>query len=165
MAQAIADTSVLIAFSAIRGLELLRNAFSEIVVPGAVFQEIVTDGEGWVQAADIQREFVRATWISVKEVLNAGRVEPYRLGLGAGESEVIALALETNLPALIDDRRARDTARREGIKVIGTLGILGQNKRRGHIIAAEPLIRAMQNDGIYFGVRLIRHFLQDLDEI
>lgn len=165
MAEAVADTSILVAFSAIHRLDLLQNVFPEVAVPRAVFREIVTDGHGWVQAADIQRELVRARWISAREVLNRSRVESYRLELGAGESEVIVLALETNLTALIDDRRARDVSRREGIKVIGTLGILGRNKQRGYITAAGTLVREMQKEGIYFGVQLIKRFLRDLDEI
>jgi hypothetical protein len=74
-------------------------------------------------------------------------------------------AIETKLPALIDDWKARETARKQGVDVIGTLGILGRNKRRGHIRAAAHLIDAMQQQGIYFGAQLIRRFLHDLNEI
>lgn len=46
------------------------------------------------------------------------------MNLGRGESEVIALASETSIRAVIDDEKARKTAGRLGVKVTGTIGIL-----------------------------------------
>jgi uncharacterized protein len=165
MFTAVADTSVLIAFSAIKRLELLGMIFREIAVPKAVFREVVTHGQGWVQASQLQEELASAEWLMVIEVPNMQRTGILPSHLGAGESEVISLAIETGLPALIDDLKARETAARCGLPVIGTLGVLARNKRRGHISAAKALVDQMRMQGIYFGESLIRRFLQDLDEI
>ena len=54
--------------------------------------------------------------------------------LGAGEWEAIALAVELGAGAiLIDDRPARRLAQAAGLNVIGTLGLLLEAKRAGHI--------------------------------
>lgn len=164
MVSAVADTSVLVAFSAIRRLDLLRAIFPEIAVPKAVFREIVTDGCGWAQAVDVQSELERSDWLLVKEASEVHKIESFGRELGAGESEVIELALENGLPALIDDRRARETAERSGIKVIGTLGVLERNKRGGNINLVKPLVEGMRSQGIYFGDSLLTRFLQSTDE-
>ncbi len=47
------------------------------------------------------------------------------MGLDAGETEAIALALERNIPALlIDERRGREAAEQKFITPIGTINIL-----------------------------------------
>jgi predicted nucleic acid-binding protein len=57
-----------------------------------------------------------------------------RGGLGDGEWEAIALAVELGARGiLIDDRPARRLAEAAGLHVIGTLGLLLEAKRAGHI--------------------------------
>ena len=52
------------------------------------------------------------------------RVESEPPTVGKGEKEAIALGLELSCPVVLDDRKARLRARRVGIEVTGTLGIL-----------------------------------------
>ena len=52
--------------------------------------------------------------------------------LGPGESEVLALALETpNSVVILDDDLARRTAEMSGIRLTGTLGMLLDAKQAG----------------------------------
>ena len=54
--------------------------------------------------------------------------------LGDGEWEAIALSVELGASAiLIDDRPARRLAEAAGLNVIGTLGLLLEAKRQGHV--------------------------------
>jgi predicted nucleic acid-binding protein len=54
--------------------------------------------------------------------------------LGDGEWEAIALAVELGASAiLVDDRPARRLAEAAGLTVIGTLGLLLEAKRAGHV--------------------------------
>jgi hypothetical protein len=54
--------------------------------------------------------------------------------LGDGEWEAIALAVEVGASAIvIDDRPARRLAEAAGLNVIGTLALLLEAKRAGHI--------------------------------
>jgi predicted nucleic acid-binding protein len=70
---------------------------------------------------------------------------PLASGLGAGESEVLALAEEiTNATVVLDDRRARQYARLLNIKITGTLGILLKAKKTGGLPAVRPIIEQLQ---------------------
>ena len=60
------------------------------------------------------------------------------LHLDTGERESIALALEKGALLLIDEERGRMEARRLGLKVRGTLGVLIQAYRSG-IITSDQL--------------------------
>ncbi len=51
--------------------------------------------------------------------------------VGRGETEVIALGLELSCPVVLDDRLARLRARRAGLEITGTLGVLLRLHRLG----------------------------------
>lgn len=160
----VSDTSPVISFSAVRMLDLLPAIWGEVWIPPAVFREVVTDGEGWTNALDLQtaikegRKFVRR---SLPE-LPAAFIAPPKLG--TGEIEVIALALHWRMTALIDDRAARLFAKSQGLSVIGSLGVLAIAKRRRMIPLAEPLVKAMRAAGIRFDDKLVEEFLRELGE-
>jgi predicted nucleic acid-binding protein len=66
--------------------------------------------------------------------------------LGAGEAAAIALALEVGAEAiLIDERRARKTAERFGLKPIGVLAVLANAKALGLIHAVAPLVEDLRS--------------------
>lgn len=50
---------------------------------------------------------------------------------GRGEKEAIALALDLNALVVLDDKRARGHARRMGLRLAGTLGVLLRLHRLG----------------------------------
>ena len=54
-------------------------------------------------------------------------------GLGVGESAAIRLARKLDCPLLLDERRARVAARKQGLRVLGTGRVLLAAKERGLI--------------------------------
>jgi len=65
--------------------------------------------------------------------------------LGPGESEVLALALETpNSVVILDDDLARRTAEMSGIRLTGTLGMLLDAKQAGLLEEIAPLLERLQ---------------------
>jgi predicted nucleic acid-binding protein len=58
-------------------------------------------------------------------------------GLGAGERTCLAVAVHRGGILATDDLRARKVAGQRGVTVIGTVGILGQLARRGHLARDE----------------------------
>jgi predicted nucleic acid-binding protein len=104
--------------------------FSEIVVPKAVWQEVVVDGKGKPGA----KEVGESSWIKMKNIKDKLLVRSLSQQLDDGESEAIALAIENGADlVLLDERDARETAETFGLELLGTIGILIWAKKEGHI--------------------------------
>mgnify|MGYP006306647787 CR=1 FL=1 len=65
---------------------------------------------------------------------------------------------------VLDDREARRCARALGLRVIGTLGIVGRAKERGLIGRAAPLIRQLREKGLYATDDLVESLLNEIGE-
>jgi hypothetical protein len=144
-------TFKLIALDHINQLNLLEDLFSSIVIPPAVVKEI--------------GPLSLPSWI-IKENLNqpiAARI--LQSPLGAGESEAISLALETNARfVLLDDRPARRLAQALGLQVIGTLGILLAAKRKALLPAVRPCLEALSKFNFRIAADLFERVLKDAGE-
>lgn len=111
----------LIALSMIGQLSLLHEMFDEVIVPTAVYDEVVTRGRGRPGAA----ELAQADWLQVMPFQGAPTIEPMLLGLDAGELSVLLVAQELRPDwVIIDERLARRVAQAIGLPVKGTLGVL-----------------------------------------
>ena len=127
----IADTGPINYLLLIGYIELLPKLFEKVVLPSAVKDELSnpetpTTVRKWIAAPPLWLEMQHAS--SLKAIG----------GLGAGETEAIALALELRADLLLmDDRRGVKAARGRGIEVTGTLGVLGLAGKRGLINLAE----------------------------
>jgi predicted nucleic acid-binding protein len=78
-------------------------------------------------------------------------VAALRLVVDAGESEAIVLAYETRTRIILDDRKAREAARRLGIPVTGTVGLLLKAKEAGVVPAIRPLLDALDANQFRIG--------------
>jgi len=73
-------------------------------------------------------------------------VQLLQAGLDRGESEVIALAQEVNADlVLLDEKDARLAAKKTGLKVLGTIGILVWAKKAGYIPSLREQLDALQD--------------------
>jgi predicted nucleic acid-binding protein len=99
---------------------VLHQLYTRIVIPQAVFDELQDEGtpptvKAWVAAHPV--------WLEVRTV--AVFPDPSLALLDAGEREAIRLAQELEADALIMDEPAgREAAKRQGLRVIGTLRVL-----------------------------------------
>ncbi len=161
--QVVSDCSPLIHFSSIHRLDVLRSLFTCIFIPPAVYRECVTDGVGWLNAADLQAAIQGKTWLMVQP-LRSGILLPGTSHLDPGEAEAITLAHELKLSVLIDEREGRTVAERLGIPFLGTLGALASAKARNLIMATKPLIEIMEQKGYYLSPDLKKRFLRSCGE-
>jgi hypothetical protein len=82
---------------------------------------------------------------------NETLVIAFRQTLDNGEAEAIALATELHPESvLLDDKLARQMARRLGVPVTGTLGVLLRAKQVGLIVELQSLITRLQSEGDYY---------------
>ncbi|WP_427162113.1 DUF3368 domain-containing protein [Aliinostoc sp. HNIBRCY26] len=138
----ISDTSAITNLAAIDQLRLLPLLYKQVIIPEAVYRELVDIDPPVPGSAEVQT----ATWLEVKLIANREFVERLQseVRLDPGESEAITLALELQADLLlIDERRGRAEADRLGIKITGLLGILVEAKRKNLILAVKPLIDAL----------------------
>ncbi|HUJ40233.1 MAG TPA: hypothetical protein VLW54_06785 [Candidatus Acidoferrales bacterium] len=125
----VADSSPLVILSKLDCFELLPRLFPRVSISEQVHQEVVIAGAGLPGAAEV----TRAEWIEVRAIRDvAGLVAAQRAsGLGPGEMSTILLAKELGAnPVLLDDYRARNLAKQEGLEILGSVGLLEAFFRR-----------------------------------
>ncbi|MDY0095504.1 MAG: DUF3368 domain-containing protein [Candidatus Vecturithrix sp.] len=76
------------------------------------------------------------------------------------------LSLRAPQPAmiLVDDLKARKLAKMKGPDMIGTLGIVLEDKREGLIIELKPLIEELISNDIRISAKIIEMILQAAQE-
>jgi len=143
----IADSTCLIGLSKIGKLDILRQLFGKILIPAAVFHEVVVLGAGRSGADEVKN----AEWIETQEVENQLAVKAFRLTLGAGESEAIVLALESEADFIIlDDWKARQMALGLSLSVIGTVAVLTKAAEKGIIDDLHAILKELRKAGFRF---------------
>lgn len=122
--RAISNSSVLIALSSIGQLSILTQRFPDrITIPPAVWYEVVETGVGRIGAAEVAVGL--NDWLSVQTVVNKALTLVLQQDLDQGEAEAIALWLEQPSDALLlDEKKARQVARRINLPTLGTLGLM-----------------------------------------
>ncbi len=143
MPEVICNTSPLQYLHQIGQLSILQALVGSIIVPPAVLIEL---DAGMAKGLDLpQPENLK--WVRIQAPVSA-RAASLITDLGPGESQVLMLALE--MPgsiALLDDALARRVAIANGIPIKGTLGLLLDAKRAGHLNAVEPSLDKLQELG------------------
>ncbi len=143
----VADSSCLIALSKIGELNILKQLFSHIFIPKAVYTEVAIRGEGRPGS----KEVISAHWIKTQQVKDELAVNALRLQLGAGESEAIVLAAETNADFIIlDDWHARQAALELKLPIIGTVAVLTKAAEKGYLRDLETTLKSLKLAGFHF---------------
>ena len=143
----ISNSTPLIALSRIGELELLHSLFDNIIIPCAVYNEVVLEGAGRPGVKEVKF----ASWIIKTEVTNKLAVSLLESDLDYGESEAIVLAKELNADyLLVDERKARRIIRNSGIKVMGTLGVLGLAVKNGLLKDFDNVFKRLDQNGFRF---------------
>lgn len=142
----ISDAGPLIGFARAELLEILRSLYGRILIPPAVFSELRTTedrpGERALRAPH------RAGWLIEEPVSRSRELAALEKIVDRGEAEAISLALgRRHRFVLVDDRRARAMARRRGLVVVGTGGVLVAAKRRELIDAVAPALDRLARVG------------------
>jgi len=131
--------------------DLLPRLFTHIVVPEAVWQEVVLDE--WQDTA--ARELSKQSWPVRAEVVSSPRVAAW--ALGAGETAVLSHALANPpLRAVIDDMDARRCAKTLGIQILGTGGVLVLAKRRGLLLCVGDGLAKLRDAGLWLSDDIVQ---------
>ncbi len=138
----IADTTPLHYLILIGEAEILKKLFGRVIVPQAVVDELHRDGtpqpvRDWIDAPP--------SWLEVKQP-SLGLADVAK-SLGKGERAAIALAVELVADALLlDDKRAKNEARRRNIPVITILNVLETAAAQGWLDLPDAITRLRQTN-------------------
>ncbi|OCQ94268.1 nucleic acid-binding protein [Nostoc sp. MBR 210] len=136
----VSDTSPITNLAAIAQLDLLQKLYNQIIIPAAVYNEMVSVDKLVPGAMEVQT----FAWIqtqTVKDLQQVIIIQESQENIDLGEAEAIALALELKADLLLmDERRGRIVAKSYGLQVTGLLGVLVQAKRNNLIPIVKPLI-------------------------
>ena len=150
------NASPLIALSAVLSdFHILRLVAERVLVSAEVFAEIRAG-----QRSDATEDMARAA--SCCEVLEPFVALPASLTseLGLGEAAVIHAALTRGVGlVVIDELRGRRWARRLGLQVTGSLGLLVQLHKAGAVSSLQTAFAMMRAKGIYLYERLLQEAL------
>lgn len=146
--RAVSDAGPLIHLSWISRLDLLAALFDEVLVPAAVRDEVLRADPALPGVLELRGAFAAAGWLQIRDAGRSADLTRALAQLDPGESEAIALAKETAVDTLlIDERRARSYAQREGLQVLGTIGILQRARDRGMLPSAATLLDQLRAQG------------------
>ncbi|WP_156373509.1 hypothetical protein [Pseudorhodoferax sp. Leaf267] len=116
----------------------LADLLAPVAVPAAVLAECL-ERPSLPSAAQIQTALADG---HLQPVLDGAHVAPGTSlhGLGTGELGVLAYAQAHGLTALVDERRARRTAQRLGLRLIGSGALLVATKRAALIPSVKTVL-------------------------
>ncbi|HNB53869.1 MAG TPA: DUF3368 domain-containing protein [Anaerolineales bacterium] len=151
----VADAGPLIFLAKLNRLDLLTRTGDNFCLPQAVMVEIHAKSDEACRRVEVATH----TWLKIQTVKNREAVELLLADLDLGESEVITLAREIKADkVLINDLDARRFARRVGLSMIGTVGILLAARLRGDIPSLKDELERLQE----YGFRISKPLLEEV---
>ena len=150
----VSDTSPLTALLTIGAAKILPDLFGEVIIPEAVRNEL------------LRGHPTLPPWIKVVAVANHSKAGEYARIVDLGEAEAIELAKELDADQLLMvERKGRRLAVREGVPVIGLIGVVLLALRRQLIPSAMAWIdRLEQEAGIYLAREIKEAALASIGE-
>lgn len=146
----ISDASPLIALADIGELGLLQELYQIVTITDIVRNEIHAD---------------LPAWIEVSTEYDLKQFQILSLELDPGEASAIALALESSdARIIIDENKGRSVAKRLGLRVTGTIGIIIKAKELGIIQSGRTILNKLEEHGFWLSEGLKKHILIRLKE-
>lgn len=146
----ISDASPIIALADIGELELLKLLYDTIVITDLVQSEIHAE---------------LPDWIKISTAYDSKQLQILELELDKGEASAIALALKNPESRIIlDESKGRAVAKRLGLQVIGTLGIIIKAKDKGLIDSGKRILEKLEEHGFWLSESIKRQLLKRLNE-
>ena len=161
----ISDTTPIISLLKIKHLDLLEKLFGEVQIPKGVFAELTENPRFQEESKIVQA----CDFIKIVEEIDEGYVTLLRrsTGLDLGESEAIYLSDNGKADLLLmDEVRGREVATRMGIRIMGTIGILGIAYQDSLISKDEikEAIETLRDAGRHISERFYEQLMNLIDD-
>ena len=157
----ISDTSCITNLFQINALEILPKLFGKIIIPEAVFNELLAFHKN---TFTIQLSANKIEVLKVTDADSLQKAKFYELDLG--ETEALALALQLkNIALIIDEKAGKRAAEKLGIETVGLLGVLLLAKQNNHIQSVKFLLDDLRlKTTFHFSDFLYNKIIQLADE-
>jgi len=130
----VSDTTAITSLLQVGQCDLLARLYGVVLIPQAVHQELLV------------AHLVLPDFLCVEPAHNRAEVQRLQSELDLGEAEAIVLAKEKTADLLLmDEAEGRRVALREGVSIIGLLGVLVQAKRSGLILSVRELTAKLED--------------------
>ncbi len=160
----VCNSSPLINLAKIGCLDLIENIYQQVVIPTAVYNELILQGTIKKGVSEIE-DLIDRQVLVVKEVTDRSLVKALNKDLDLGESEAIALALSINADLIIiDEVDARRLTDMYKLKKTGFIGVLIRAKKEGHINAVKEYIDNAIKEGFWLNKNLYETIIDKLNE-
>ena len=153
----VADAGPLIGLAIAGRIEILGALFEKVLIPQAVLEELQIEASrpGSFALSKAKEQ----GWLLTEDVPEATDMTQLAELLDRGEAEAIVLAQSRDARLLIDERKGRAVARRRGVGVIGTGGVLLLAKREHVIDQIAPILDELASHGYRLSDELRRELL------
>jgi len=159
MLKVVSNTTPIISLLKLSRLDILKELYTEISIPLAVYQEIEAG-----KNKRYYQDLTNLSWINIVNIQDRNALK-YFLDLDAGESEAIILATELNADLIIiDEKLGRFHARHADLKVTGTIGVLIKAKQHGIVSSLKPLLYELTEKEVWISEKLIGEILKEAKE-
>lgn len=142
----VSDTTSLIVLEELHSLDLLCALFERVVIPEAVLLELEAG------SLTVRNKLQDAACFEVVKLDESEQLASLNVLLDRGEAEAITLALERQLPILIDEKKGRQIARQLKLTVTGFAGVLVLAVRKDTLSAQAA--QSLLDQAISNGFRL-----------
>jgi uncharacterized protein len=144
------NTGPLIALAKIDRMVILERLFDKVLIPAVVHRELLAKSGDEADRLDQ----ALAAFVQVAQIIDRKpEVIAATQGLDVGERDAVALAHQTGLSLIIDDRVGRRAARQLGVSVTGVAGVLIQARK--WIASVRQELEMIRDRGYWLSDELI----------
>jgi predicted nucleic acid-binding protein len=157
MRKIIANSTPLIALNKIGKLYLLKQIYREIIIPYAVYEEVILESD-----TKESNDFIKESgFINIMKIKNEEAKRLFVTTLHKGEVEVMILAKEIEADlCIIDDLLARRYAKYYNLNITGTIGVILKAKEQGIVSKVKPIMDELIDSGIYIDTKLYNRVIE-----
>lgn len=116
----VSDATVLITLINIDEFRILKAFVKTVIIPYEVHKEVAQKE----YAKSYLEKQIKEGFVIVEKYKDSSLFNTIHVELDSGESAAITLALEKDLPLIIDEKKGRKYAQEKGIEIVGLVGIL-----------------------------------------
>ncbi|NMG60552.1 DUF3368 domain-containing protein [Geitlerinema sp. P-1104] len=155
----VSDTSPILYLILIHQVELLPRFYNQIIIPDIVSEEMQASGapsplKTWIAAPP--------PWLQIQQTPPMNQPDLKRLHRGEQAAILLAQSISADL-LIVDDLAARQAAQKQGLKIIGLLGILGEAGRRNWIDFPTTLEELLKMTNFRASPQLVQALLARFD--